>query len=152
MKKALQRFKYSGVVDLDKPLAELLFRQMPAVSDDEIVVPVPLHPSRLRQRGYNQSLLIAKILANNLHIRMDYTILQRVLDSPSQQGLDARHRARNLRNSFRGTRRLTGCKILLVDDVMTTGATVSACSQALIDVGAMNVRVAVIARAPRRTR
>ncbi len=151
LKQALQRFKYAGAVDLDRPLAELLQAQIPPATGNQVIVPVPLHPARLRQRGYNQSLLLARVLAHNLRITLDQAILQRVVDSHSQQGLDARQRARNLRDAFLGTRRLDGRSVLLIDDVMTTGATVSACTQALKNVGAMSVDIAVIARAPRHT-
>jgi ComF family protein len=151
LKQALQRFKYAGAIDLDQPLAELLQTQIQSCSElnFDIIVPVPLHPSRLRQRGYNQSLLLAKVLAYNLQISLEPAILGRIIDSHSQQGLDARQRAENMREAFGATRRLEGCKILLVDDVMTTGATVSACSKALTDAGAMQVTIAVIARATR---
>lgn len=149
LKQALQRFKYAGGVDLDRPLARLLETQIPAASSVEVIVPVPLHPSRLRQRGYNQSLLLARVLAQNLQISLDQAILQRVVAAHSQQGLDARQRARNLRNAFLATRSLDGRNVLLVDDVMTTGATVSVCAQALRAAGAGTVEIAVIARAPR---
>jgi ComF family protein len=149
MKQALQRFKYAGAVDLDQPLAKLLYAQIPPDIDEHVIVPVPLHLSRLRQRSYNQSLLLAKVLAHNLQFCLDQAILKRTVDSHSQQGLDACQRAKNLDNAFVATRRLDGCKVLLVDDVMTTGATVSACTQALKEAGAMYVNIAVIARAPR---
>ena len=146
---ALQRFKYAGAIDLDQPLAKLLYEQIPPDIEEHVIVPVPLHVSRLRQRGYNQSLLLAKVLAHNLQFSLEQAILKRTVDSHSQQGLDARQRARNLNDAFIATRRMDGCRVLLVDDVMTTGATVSACTQALIDVGVMTVNIAVIARAPR---
>lgn len=152
LQQALQRFKYAGAVDLDQPLAGLLRAQIPAESCDDLIVPVPLHRSRLRRRGYNQSLLLAKLLAFNLRIPCDPHVLQRVVDSHSQQGLGARQRALNLRDAFVGTRRLDGRRVLLVDDVMTTGATVAVCTQALRDVGAANINVAVIARAARHGR
>jgi len=149
LKLALQRFKYAGAVNLDRPLAKLLLAQIPENAQYEVVVPVPLHPSRLRHRGYNQSLLLAKILADNLHISLDQAILQRVIDSPRQQGLNALQRAKNLQGAFFGSCRLDGRNVLLVDDVMTTGATVAACSKVLKKLGAKDINVAVIARAPR---
>lgn len=149
LKQALQRFKYSGAVDLDKPLADLLFTQIPSNICCDVIVPVPLHVSRLRTRGYNQSLLLARVLAHNLHFLLEPAVLQRTVATHSQQGLDARQRARNLSNTFVCTRRMDRCRVLLVDDVMTTGATVSACTQALIEAGASRVDIAVIARAPR---
>jgi ComF family protein len=149
LKQALQRFKYAGAVELDRPLAKLLAARIPSDSGIDLIVPVPLHPSRLRQRGYNQSLLLARVLAHNLQIPLNQTILRRVVDSHSQQGLGARQRSQNLRAAFSGTGRLDGLSILLVDDVMTTGATVSVCTRALLDIGAISVKISVIARAPR---
>ena len=149
LKQAMQRFKYAGVVDLDRPLANLLHAEIPTGIDAEVIIPVPLHISRLRNRGFNQSLLLARVLAHKLLISLDHEILQRVVDSHSQQGLDARQRLHNLRDVFTVTRKLAGARVLLVDDVMTTGATVSACTRVLLDAGAESVKIAVIARAPR---
>jgi len=149
LKTALQRFKYSGRIDLDRPLANLLLDQLPPLEPETILVPVPLHASRLRQRGYNQSQLIAKVLAYKLQFSLEPLILKRTVDGHTQQGLGARQRALNLSGAFAATRRLDGLQFLLVDDVMTTGATVAACSIALVDAGAARVTVAVVARAPR---
>lgn len=149
LKQALQRFKYAGVVDLDRPLANLLHAVIPTDIDAEVIVPVPLHLSRLRARGYNQALLLARVLARELLIPLDCAILQRTVDSHSQQGLNARQRLHNLRDVFITTRGLAGAQVLLIDDVMTTGATVAACTRALLDAGASRVKIAVIARAPR---
>ncbi len=149
LKNALHRFKYSAIVDLDRPLAGLLQNALPPLSGNEIILPVPLHPRRLRRRSYNQSLLLARVLAHNLQIELDSSILERVVDSLSQQGLGAQQRASNLRGAFQCTRRLDGETFLLIDDVMTTGATVAVCSQALLDAGAGQVLVGAVARAPR---
>lgn len=149
LKLALQQFKYSGVISLDRFLADLLQAQLPDLSGEEILVPVPLHPRRLRQRCYNQSLLLAKALAYYLQIPLEKTMLARTIDSHSQQGLDARQRALNLRGAFACTRKLSGETVLLIDDVMTTGATLASCSQTLLNAGARKVVVGVVARAPR---
>ncbi|WP_020677288.1 ComF family protein [Geopsychrobacter electrodiphilus] len=149
LKTALQRFKYSGAIDLDRPLVSLLLPRVSSVDRDDIIVPVPMHVSRLRQRGYNQSLLLAKMLAFKLRRPLCSQVLQRIKDNPPQQGLGARQRALNLGGAFVSPRRLDGRGILLVDDVMTTGATIRACAQALMVAGSGQVRVAVIARAPR---
>lgn len=149
LRQALQQFKYSGAIDLDRPLADLLGERLVSLDEELTLVPVPLHPRRLRRRGYNQSLLLARALARNLQFPTESTLLERVADSHSQQGLDARQRALNMRGAFRSRRSLRGERYLLVDDVMTTGATVTACSRTLLDAGAAEVRVAVIARAPR---
>jgi ComF family protein len=147
LKTALQRFKYAGMIDLDRPLARLLLECLPPALDAEIIVPVPLHVSRLRRRGYNQSLLLAKELAHKLLLPLRPEILERIVDSHTQQGLSARQRALNLNGAFVAKRRLDGRHILLIDDVMTTGTTLTSCTQALLDAGAAQVSVAVVARA-----
>jgi len=149
LKRALQLFKYSGAVDLDRFLAGLLTPLLSCLKGDEILVPVPLHPRRLRRRSYNQSLLLARVLARNLQISLDRALLRRIAATPSQQGLDARQRAVNLQGAFRCQARLAGETLLVIDDVMTTGATLSACSRALLEAGAGRVDVAVVARSPR---
>ncbi len=149
LKQALQRFKYEGAVDLDGLLADLLVSALPPLNGEEILVPVPLHPHRLRQRTYNQTLLLARAMARNLQIPLNHAMLERTLDSPSQQGLSAAQRAGNLRGAFCCNQPLAGQTLLLVDDVMTTGATVDACSRTLLEAGAGRVDVLVVARAPR---
>lgn len=164
LKQAIQRFKYEGGVDLDRCLARLLIQQLADVplEGENLLVPVPLHPQHLRKRGYNQSLLLAKVLLPVLRVRqrqarfktagtvrLEPDLLRRVTDGHHQQGLSARQRVLNLRGAIIFTRRLQGENLILVDDVMTTGATVSACAQALLDAGAARVLVAVVARTPR---
>jgi len=149
LRKAVHRFKYEGVHDLDRPLGNLLFQTMETTPAPDLVVPVPLHPQRLRQRTYNQSLLLARELAGHLSRPVSTDLLHRVRDTPQQQGLRARERAKNLRHAFVCQRPLDGERILLVDDVMTTGATATACSQVLLNAGASEVRVAIAGRAGR---
>jgi ComF family protein len=164
LKQVIQRFKYEGRVDLDRCLAQLLIHQLAdlPLEGENLLVPVPLHPRRLRKRGYNQSLLLAKVLMPALrerqkhtkvktagNVRLEPDLLRRVTDGHHQQGLSARQRTLNLRGAIVYTRRLQGENLILVDDVMTTGATVSVCAQALLDAGAARVLVAVVARTPR---
>ncbi|MCF6179068.1 MAG: ComF family protein [Geopsychrobacter sp.] len=151
LKIAVQRFKYAGSVDLDRPLGQLLLARLPDLSGDETIIPVPLHPARLRQRGYNQSLLLARVLAHKLRFPLEHSLLQRNIDGHSQQGLSAKARAINLASAFSAQGPLQGRSFLLIDDVMTTGATVGACTTALLKAGATAVRVAVVARAPRHS-
>ncbi|MDT8441635.1 MAG: ComF family protein [Desulfuromonadales bacterium] len=113
----------------------------------DLVVPVPLHARRLRQRGYNQALELARPVARRLAVPCDGHALQRVRATPPQQGLNRDQRRRNLRAAFRCRRQLPGAVVLLVDDVMTSGATADACSRALLTAGADEVHVAVLARA-----
>ncbi|HEX9779193.1 MAG TPA: ComF family protein [Geopsychrobacteraceae bacterium] len=149
LRQAVHRFKYDGGHYLDRPLSTLLSRTLDPALFPDFIVPVPLHDRRLRQRTYNQSLLLARELGLSCSLPVLATLLERVRDTPQQQGLRARERAENLRDAFVCRRALSGERILLVDDVMTTGATAAVCSQALLDAGATEVRVAVVARAGR---
>jgi ComF family protein len=116
-----------------------------------LLVPVPLHPLRLGQRTYNQALLIARELGRNRQLPVDAHLLVRVLSTAAQAGLTARERHCNLRGAFALTRPLAGEKILLVDDVMTTGTTARICATALCAGGAGEVGLAVLARARRNS-
>jgi ComF family protein len=110
-------------------------------------VPVPLHPNRLRQRGYNQALEVARPIAQQLNVSIDTGLLQRIRKTPPQQGLSAIERRSNLRNAFDLTTTPSVRRILLVDDVMTTGETVRECCRTLRAGGVREVQVAVVGRA-----
>ena len=112
----------------------------------DVMVPVPLHASRMGKRGFNQSSLIAGEVSVLCGIPVNENILGRIRDTRPQVGLTARERAENIRNAFEASREAGGMVILLVDDVMTTGATVSACARALKAAGAEETRVLTLAR------
>lgn len=113
------------------------------------IIPVPLHLSRLRTRGYNQALEIARPIARVLDIPLDHDSLIRTRATAAQSDLPVEHRRRNVRGAFavRARANLAGLRIALVDDVMTTGSTVQAASRALLAAGAEEVEVWVAARA-----
>ena len=114
------------------------------------IVPVPLHPKRIRSRGFNQALVIAHALAKSLRLPLDEVSLVRVSSSEKYRaGLDAKARAETVAGAFevRHPRLVENEDILLVDDVFTTGATVSACAEVLAGAGARNVFVLTLARA-----
>jgi ComF family protein len=113
-----------------------------------LLIPVPLHWSRLAGRGYNQSLELASTLARIEGFHLDERSLKRLRRTPAQAGLDAATRRRNLRGAFawRGPP-LAGTRVILVDDVMTTGSTAAACTRVLREAGAGTVDVWVAARA-----
>lgn len=114
------------------------------------IVPVPLHNRRLRSRGFNQAMIIAEVLSKGLRLPVDEVSLVRVTSSEKYRaGLDAKGRRDTVAGAFEvpHPRLVANESILLVDDVFTTGATVSACAEALISAGAKNVFVLTVARA-----
>ena len=115
----------------------------------ELVLPVPLHRGRLRQRGYNQALELAKPLAKAFGIPMQCDLLQRQRETPPQTELDAVNRRRNMRGAFAlRTGMALPAHVAILDDVMTTGATVAECSRVLKRAGVQRVDVWALARAP----
>lgn len=150
--RAIVAMKYASRPDLARPLGDLLFRAVSASPVDvggALVVPVPLHPRRLAERGYNQSALLARRLAHHLRVPLAPMALARDRDTPRQATLDRAARLANVSASFRARdpARVRGRRVLLVDDVRTTGATLEACAAALRAAGAIAVLTAVVARA-----
>lgn len=136
---AIKRFKYSGRTDLARPLAELWWQrwrpllESPNFAGKVVLVPVPLHPRRLVERGYNQSALLATSLARLAHARVAYPLLERVVVTKQQARLAAEARTHNLRDAFSVSKRCKlapSVRLVLVDDVVTTGATLAACQAA----------------------
>ena len=152
----LQDFKYRKATWLCADLVDLLEGAVVAKLDPhavDVVAPVPLHPHRLRERGYNQSALLATELGRRLCRRVDVRSLTRVVDTPHQARLTEDERRRNLLSAFAvpDPRFVRGRTVLLVDDVMTSGATLSSASRALAEAGAARVWCATVARAVRRS-
>lgn len=112
----------------------------------DAVVPVPLHRSRLRGRGYNQSLELARPLAKRMQVPLNLGI-ERVRATPPQTAISRAERRRNVRGAFAATADFSGLRIAVIDDVMTSGATVDAVAQCLRKAGAARVEVWVVARA-----
>jgi ComF family protein len=155
LRQAISRFKYQGAVGLDRPLGHFLAAALDekrARFRPDLLVPVPLHPSRLKERTYNQSLLLAKVLGHKWRIPVACRLLVRTRQTPPQQGLNAKVRRQNLKGAFALRDALAGERILLIDDVLTTGATARECSRTLLDGGAAKVAVAVLGRARRHQR
>jgi ComF family protein len=107
---------------------------------------MPLHASRLQERGFNQAVEIARIVAKELHIPLEMRTCKRIKFSAPQVTLPLKERVRNMRNAFTCERRLDGMKVALLDDVMTTGASLNALATAVKKAGAAKVECWVIAR------
>ena len=152
LREAVHRFKYRGVIGLDRALGDLLaaavLSERPGFRPD-LLVPVPLHPGRLRQRTYNQALLLARRLARQWRLPVASRLLVRCRATAPQQGLNAEARRQNLRGAFALRAPVKDVRVLLIDDVLTTGATAETCCRVLLEGGAGEIGVAVLGRAAR---
>lgn len=136
--------KYGGGLPVAAYFATLLGAAPPA--GGELLLPVPLHPARLRRRGYNQAQEIARGLARRWRLPLRPRLAERLWDSPPQAGLAWKERARNVRGAFRIAGDVAGRHVVVVDDVMTTGATLDELAGALKRHGALRVTNCVVAR------
>ncbi len=141
--------KYNKKLYLARTLGELLAksicRKFSCLPD--LLLPVPLHRARLRKRGYNQSLEIARPVSRRLGIKIDAHLVSRIRNTDPQTMLKPGHRARNVKHAFKSIKSVDGKRIALIDDVMTTGHTVNAVARVLKMAGAKEVLVWVVARA-----
>jgi len=145
--RAIARYKYAGARRLGRRLAAALLPRIPDPAVD-VVVPVPLHPRRLRGRGYNQSAVLARLVGRFLGCRVELRAVTRVRHTPTQVGLGTEERARNVADAFavRDATAVADRTVLVVDDVWTSGATARAVATTLRAAGAVAVDVATIAR------
>lgn len=145
---AICLFKYRGKVSLAKHLGRLMLEVLPPALEADLVMPVPLHPSRLREREFNQSLLLADHVATHLGLSLSYTNLVRTIPSAPQSTLSRKERIKNLRQAFavRRPSLIAKKRVLLIDDVFTTGTTVHECAKVLRTAGAEAVSVLTLAR------
>ena len=149
LRKLIHLFKYSGVRRLARPLGSLLSDALPRDRQFDMVTAVPLHWRRRWQRGFNQSELLGKTIARLRGIP-SVNVLRRGAATRAQAGLSNAQRRENVAGAFRARRRVAGLRILLIDDVMTTGATAGACARALKKAGAKSVSLLALARVDRR--
>lgn len=146
---AIHRLKYGGVRELGPVLGELMAGAFPYPPGElDVVVPVPLHPSRLRERGFNQACLLSRPIARRHGLPVAPLALARRRPTAAQAGLAAAQRAANVEGAFvvRHAAAVRGRCVLLVDDVFTSGATATACARALLGAGAAAVDVYALAR------
>ena len=152
----ITRFKHQAKWPLGRLLGELLSQHLQHAFDEglprpDLLLPVPLADKRQRQRGFNQAGLLAEWLSASLQLSLQAHWLQRVIDTPAQQQLDAATRKRNLRKAFALTpdSAVGGLHLALVDDVLTTGATAESLAHLLNKAGAARVDVYCLARTPK---
>ncbi|MEW6109068.1 MAG: ComF family protein [Nitrospirota bacterium] len=142
---AINLYKFHGIKRLYKPLGKFLLEF--DVMGINAIVPVPLSARGLRKRGFNQSLLLAKFVSDNNKIPLIIDGLVKNRETPPQIGLNSKERISNIKGAFTARKDFSGMRLLLIDDVMTTGATVNECSRQLKKAGAKEVVVLTLARA-----
>lgn len=142
----LQKYKYGNQLDIATVLGQLLSKRLSTSILPDVLIPMPLHPQRLQERGFNQAVEIARVVARELHIPLDVHACKRVKLSAPQVTLPLKERVRNMRNAFSCERTLDNLKVALLDDVMTTGASLNALAAAVKKAGAAHVECWVVAR------
>ncbi len=155
----LQQLKFGGSLPPGRVLGELLAETIgadlgqsrregavPTACDVDAVVPVPLHPKRMRERGFNQAVEIARPVARALGLPLLLHACRRTRDTPAQSGLDARARRRNPVGAFAASHAVRGKRIAIIDDVYTSGSTIAAVTHALLHAGATRVEAWCVAR------
>jgi ComF family protein len=147
MSQLISNLKFHQQLYLAAPLARLLIHRLDDLAHrPELILPVPLHPYRLRERGFNQSQELARVVAKHYRIPLDSRLVKRTRQTQAQSHLSEQERRRNLRNAFRVYGSLKGVRVAILDDVVTTGSTITEMSKALKRAGAANVTVWALAR------
>jgi ComF family protein len=141
----ISRFKYGGALHYGALLGRLLAEHCRHRRPDGIV-PVPLHPARLAERGFNQAHELARPLAHRIGVPILDDVCCRTTATPPQAGLAAQQRYRNLRGAFSASQRVRGMRLAIIDDVMTTGSTLESLALELLRAGAATVEAWAVAR------
>ena len=142
----VQRLKYGGELALAGFLADLLIAEIDTAILPDLILPMPLHPRRLGERGFNQAVEIGRALSARLNVPLAINLCRRIRDTPAQVGLDLAERRRNLRGAFHCDTRHQGLRVALVDDVMTSGTSLDELARAVRRAGASGVEAWVVAR------
>ncbi len=146
-REAIHSFKYQHRPELASSFGVMLIDYLRAHPlDFDLLIPIPLHHERERWRGYNQALLLAREIALHQNIALWYNGVERTRATLAQVGLDTRARRENVRDAFAANEGVAGARVLLIDDVCTTGATMNACAVALKHCGARSVWGLALAR------
>ena len=148
---AIHQMKYDGktyLADSLGPLMASFATRWLDTTENLLIIPVPLHPKRLRERGFNQALLLARAIMPALGAELDFLSLKRIIYTKSQTGLNSKERKRNVRKAFIMDRQkgLKGKTVVLVDDVATTGNTMNECARVLKKAGIERVFCLALAR------
>lgn len=146
LRRAVHLFKYAMTPSLATPLGKYMAAHLVQPFPVDCLCPVPLHPTRERMRGFNQSLLLAECLAAHWQVPIEHSVLQRTQDTTPQMLLPVEERRRNVKGAFAAEHALHGECVGLVDDVLTTGSTLHECSRVLLHAGAGQVVVFTLAR------
>ena len=145
----LQQYKYKESLQLAHTFATMFYQKLSSLDNThhiDVIMPMPMHNKRLQERGFNQALELARILAKLTKFPLDYNACQRVKLTPPQASLPLKERTKNIRGVFTCTNDLHGLNIAIVDDVMTTGASLDELAKTLKLAGAAHIECWVIAR------
>ena len=150
LKDIITRFKFNADLGLGKALGHMLLEavSLHAYENIDCIVPVPLHPMRLKDRGFNQSLELSRILGRRINLPVLKDVLIKTRHTPPQSSMNRKLRLKSLKNVFEVRGNIAKDKsVLLIDDIMTTGSTLEECTRALLKAGASEVRIVFLARA-----
>lgn len=142
----LQRYKYSGFLAAAELMGQLLAQRTADTERPDLIIPMPLHAARIKERGFNQALEIARVVARHRQAALALDSCMRTRPTPPQAGLDLAARVKNLRGVFACRDSLAGKRVALLDDVMTSGASLDALAKCVKDAGAAHVECWVVAR------
>jgi len=154
----IHQLKFSGKITFSRTLGEIMLdcwedkttqnSSVDMLHKPDYLLPVPLHKSRMRQRGFNQSIELARVMAKKLNIPIECNVVRRIRRTSSQTGLNAKQRRNNIKGAFEVVQKIPAKRVLIVDDVMTTGSTVNELARVLKKKSVEQVGVLCLARAP----
>jgi len=149
VKRLIADLKYHDKVFLSPFFAQLMADKLHDRLLPDLLIPIPLHPNRIRQRGYNQAFELAKALSTRLGIRTSNDYLIRTIDTQSQAAIPFKARKKNIQHAFKSVQTKVPSHIAIIDDVLTTGHTANAAAKQLRKAGATTIEIWTIARAIR---